>query len=117
MEMEKFGEVENVNLRYMYPIGYVLRQQEDGVVLEEYLDHKGLRVDTVHQFGEDLRLDREEDLKKCLKVAREYEPDLENPIFVDVGISSEEEMRLEKEKRDSIIHAVENSRIRPYQKT
>lgn len=96
MITKEFGEVrilqENCSVE-----GFVLREKEGRVVLEEYFDSEGNQVDVVQEFEFGMTLKRKEDFCECLKEARIYEPDFNVPIYIQALQESGNE---EKEKED-----------------
>lgn len=91
MTTREFGEVEFIT-REDSPEGYILRENESGVMLEHYYnaadeddpdDIPDKRCQLLEEFP-DTYLRCEEDLRRCLAVARKYAEDPKAPIFVEI---------------------------------
>ena len=114
MVTKQFGEVELI--RDECPKGTVLREDEYGVVLEEYLDNYGKRVDVLCTFEKNCTLQNKEDLYNCLVEARKYKPNLNVPIYIKVESKSEESESEEQVAKNIACYVcvVEHSRTHPW---
>ena len=81
MASQEFGEILFV-ARGKYPEGVMIREKKGGVLLEQHFDTTGQNVDVLHMFHEDSTIWDKEDFIEFLKVARQYEPDISVPIYV-----------------------------------
>lgn len=111
---KEFGKIETVWENV--PVGGLLiREENGGILLEERLDTEG-SFDVVHLFGEGKTLRRKADLRDVLCTAREYRPDLDEPLFVKVVRSAKdkEDENAEKARRDYFASAVEKSANHPW---
>ena len=109
----KFGEIKIVCDEN--PIGIILREDKNGVVLEEHFDEEGQRVDVIHQFDEDFTILNPQCLKECLEEARRYVPDLNVPIFIRKIVKTDEEKKKEEEEKKAyFMRLAESSQLRPW---
>lgn len=80
MLSERFGEVVIIQ-RDDYPVGIVIRERNNGIILEQHFDSTGNNEDILHLF-DNSTIWNKEDFLNSLTVARKYEPDLSIPIYV-----------------------------------
>lgn len=112
MMTKEFGEVKLIQDEY--PVGLILREKAEGVVLEEYFDTTGENVDVLHEFDVGITLDIKTDFYDCLDEARRYEPDFNVPIYI-----KERSLRTqgEEEKKKCYACMAAYCGIRPYELT
>lgn len=101
MLTKEFGEVrilrDNCSVE-----GFVLREKDGRVVLEEYFDTEGNQVDVIQEFKFGMTLKKKEDFSECLKEARIYEPDFNVPIYIQAlqNRSEDEDKEVEEEEKE-----------------
>ena len=79
--------------------GFLLRENNGLVTLEEYLDESGENIDIVHCFEEDYTLNEKNHFVACLAEARQYLPDPNLLIYIQSSSARYAEEKEEREKR------------------
>ena len=78
----EFGNVGVLTQGEKYPKGIVIRENHEGVVLEEYFNEKGVAPDVLHIFESGISFDSKSDIYFCIAEARLYEQNLEIPVYI-----------------------------------
>ena len=81
---KEFGKVGFISSEES-PVGFMLREHSNGVLLEEYFKQGNGTLNSVTLIDfENACLRCEADLRKCLEIARTHQPDLAETIFVEI---------------------------------